>query len=267
VKYLVTGHRGNLGGALLKQLPPDTKGLGRADWEELDSLLSGVDVVIHAASDIKNRADEVPAKWLDSNVMATARLLEKALEHKVKRFIFISSCAVYGQEGVVHEASELSPKNLNGLTKALGEELVQSFCKKHQMDYQIYRVFNTFGGEDHFSVVSKLLYSFRDGQTFNLFNEGKSMRDFIHVDDVASCITELANNEIAGDKTLNLGSGVPCSIQELFQCIPEGKLKVEHKSSIEQSSCTADLTKLRALMDFSPISILDFMNKEVQRLS
>src|SRR6478752_6481910 len=97
MKIALTGASGNFGREFLAQADGDVIAINRGDWDGIAAILSrGIDVVIHAASDLQSSVARSPAGLLDSNLLTTARLLEAMKAHKIPRLVFMSSCAVYG---------------------------------------------------------------------------------------------------------------------------------------------------------------------------
>jgi len=95
MKILLTGAQGNLGSHIVKHCTHEIVPLFREDWPIIGDLLQGVDIVVHAAYDLKSKLFEHPHSVLDSNLMSTIRLLETMKKHQTARLIFISTCAVY----------------------------------------------------------------------------------------------------------------------------------------------------------------------------
>ena len=157
MNILITGARGNLGKHIISNAKEGVlEELNRDNWGNLDNMLSKVDTIIHAAGDIKTSVESSPVSNMDSNVLSTMRLLESSLKHNIKHFYFVSSCAVYGDVNHTNENQACYPISLNGDFKKLNETIVSSFCKANKIDFTCFRVFNTFGGHDKFSIVSKL---------------------------------------------------------------------------------------------------------------
>jgi nucleoside-diphosphate-sugar epimerase len=78
-------------------------------------ISTGVDVIVHVAGDLQTSIMSSPVSVLDSNLMSTLGLLECAKRHGVARFIFISSCAVYGARLETDEDAVVSPSFINGI--------------------------------------------------------------------------------------------------------------------------------------------------------
>lgn len=255
---ILTGARGNLGTAL-QTLGKNHIwiGINRAEWKKLPK--SGIDVVIHAASDLLTPVWKAPSSLIDSNLMSTVRLLENF--PRGARLVFISSCAVYGRGEVTKEETDPTPISMNGITKYLNEVMIRDYCKQHQIDYQILRVFNTFGGNDRFSIVNQLQRALEAGRPFTLFNDGISQRDYIHVDDVARIVSTLVEKPIQF-RTMNIGSGEATRTRDIVDAFRKKHPSLEVASSVREEAeySRADISKLNETLpglSFQPI--LDYI--------
>ena len=262
MNILLTGAEGNFGFEFCRQVLDKNVGsvtrVGRGDWGDIDEKMASVEVVVHAASDLRTSANLEPFRLLESNVMSTATLLESARRHRVKRLVFMSSCAVYGEDMRTGEDSLCCPITINGITKHLNEKLVAQFCESNGIEYQILRVFNTYGGRDRFSIFSKLKNALTNGSVFTLNNEGRMQRDFIHVRDVAAIVLNLATLGIKYTH-MNIGTGVATKISKLVEMVaakfPELLIQPGHAREAEYSR--ADTTRLREYWDGSFIQVED----------
>ena len=262
MNILLTGAEGNFGFEFCRQVLDKNVGsvtrVGRGDWGDIDEKMASVEVVVHAASDLRTSANLEPFRLLDSNVMSTATLLESARRHRVKRLVFMSSCAVYGEDMRTGEDSLCCPITINGITKHLNEKLVAQFCESNGIEYQILRVFNTYGGRDRFSIFSKLKNALTNGSVFTLNNEGRMQRDFIHVRDVAAIVLNLATLGIKYTH-MNIGTGVATKISKLVEMVaakfPELLIQPGHAREAEYSR--ADTTRLREYWDGRFIQVED----------
>ena len=237
--------------------------VGRGDWTEIDEKLVSAGIVVHAASDLRTSATLEPCRLLDSNVMSTANLLEASRRHKVKRFVFLSSCAVYGEDMRTGEDSLCCPITINGISKHLNEKLVAEFCTAHGIEYQILRVFNTYGGNDKFSIFSKLKQALRNATAFTLNNEGRMQRDFIHVTDVASIVLNLSTRNIRYTH-LNIGTGMATKISKLVEMVAERfpQLAIQRGLTQEAEYSRADTTRLREFWNEDFIRVEDYVQEK-----
>lgn len=267
MKILLTGSEGNFGTefrtqAMAKKHAPVIS-VGRGAWSEIDEKLASADVVVHAASDLRTSASREPRRLLDSNVMSTATLLEASRRHRIKRIVFMSSCAVYGEDMRTGEESLCCPITINGISKHLNEKLVAEFCRANGIEYQILRVFNTYGGDDRFSIFSKLRRALENATAFTLNNEGRMLRDFIHVSDVASIVLNLSTRSTAYTH-INIGTGVATKISELIELVASQfpQLVVQGGTTQEAEYSRADITRLREIWSGDFIRVEDYVQKQ-----
>ena len=267
MNILLTGAEGNFGSEFQQQANKNSKvnviSVGRSDWPNLHEKLATVDVVVHAASDLRTSASAAPGRLLDSNVMSTATLLEAARDQRVKRLVFLSSCAVYGEDMRTSEDSLCCPITINGISKHLNEKLVAEFCSANGMEYQILRVFNSYGGDDRFSIFSKLKRALQTRTPFTLNNDGRMQRDFIHVADVASIVLNLSATRIAHTH-LNIGTGVATKISMLVDKVTEQfpQLVVQRGLTQEAEYSRADTTRLREFWTGDFVRVEDYIREE-----
>lgn len=267
MNILLTGAEGNFGSEFRRQT--DAKNdvrvipVGRDDWACIHEKLASCDVVIHAASDLRTSASIAPSRLLDSNIMSTATLLEAARQQRVKRLLFLSSCAVYGEDMRTGEDSLCCPITINGISKHLNEKLVAEFCSAHRIEYQILRVFNSYGGDDRFSIFSKLKRALQTNTPFTLNNEGRMQRDFIHVADVASVVLNLTSTNITHTH-LNIGTGIATKISTLVEMVAAQfpQLVVQRGLTQEAEYSRADITRLREFWTGDFIRVEDYIRKQ-----
>ena len=267
MNILLTGADGNFGSEFRRlasiknfaQVMP----VGRNDWTTLHEKLASSDVVVHAASDLRTSASVAPGRLLDSNVMSTATLLEASRQHHVKRLVFLSSCAVYGEDMRTGEDSLCCPITINGISKHLNEKLVAEFCTAHGIEYQILRVFNSYGGDDRFSIFSKLKRALQTATPFTLNNDGRMQRDFVHVADVASVVLNLSTTSIKHTH-LNIGTGVATKIATLVDMVAAQfpQLVVQRGTTQEAEYSRADTTRLREFWHGDFIRIEDYVREQ-----
>jgi UDP-glucose 4-epimerase len=265
LKALLTGATGNLGTALRETGTLALVPLARGDWPALPDLLAGgVDAVIHAAWDLKTPVTKNPSQVVEANLMTTMRLLEACRDRRVPRFAYVSTCAVYGESTHTAEDAPCHPVTVNGIAKLLNERVIEAFCAEHGIDCQVYRVFNMFGGNDAFSILSHLRRALERSAPFVLNNHGAAQRDFIHVRDVASIIATFVQKKLPAVH-VNVGTGRAtrvCDVVGVVRRLHPG-LRIEHRSVAEAEYSRADTKRLFSLIDgIRFVDVMEFVESE-----
>jgi UDP-glucose 4-epimerase len=263
MNILLTGASGNFGQEFIRQSNHRITPLNRSDWNCLDEMLKGIDIVIHAACDLHSKIEESPAKLLDSNVLSTAKLLEGMKKNKVNHFIFISSCAVYGNSISNKEDSICSPTSINGIGKLLNEKVIECFCKKNKIKFQTLRVFNTYGGNDNFSILSHIRKSLKENISFKLNNNGMAQRDFIHISDVVSIVCKIIDQKIMCPY-LNIGTGKTTRISSISDIIRNSfpEIVISHTQAEEAEYSRANINLLSSKIKHEFISIEKYLHEK-----
>ncbi len=267
MNILLTGAEGNFGSEFQHQASKNSHvsvmTVGRGDWARIHEKMASCDVVVHAASDLRTSASVAPSRLLESNIMSTATLLEATRQQRVKRLVFLSSCAVYGEDMRTGEDSLCCPITINGISKHLNEKLVAEFCSANGIEYQILRVFNSYGGDDRFSIFSKLKRALQTNAPFTMNNDGRMQRDFIHVADVASVVLNLSATKIAHTH-LNIGTGIATKISTLVDMVAAQfpQLVVQRGLTQEAEYSRADTTRLREFWNGDFIRVEDYIRKQ-----
>mgnify|MGYP003588303561 CR=1 FL=1 len=261
MRIALTGPDGNLGSAILDCCRHEIVRIDRQDWDRIDEILSSdIDVVIHAAYDLKNRICNHPTQVLDSNILCTARLLESMHHNNVKKIVFISTCAVYGESTNTNENTLCCPISINGIVKLLSEKMLADYCAANNITYKILRVFNMYGGDDNFSILSHLRNSLKNKTAFQLNNDGLSQRDFVHVSDVANIILMLIDLNYT-HTCLNIGTGHATKICEIVKTVkdkyPELLIKNEYSSEAEYSR--ANISRLKTIVNYNFIDLQKYI--------
>jgi UDP-glucose 4-epimerase len=208
------------------------------DREKLDYILSrsSFDAVMHFAAYIEAGESMVfPERFFRNNSAATLTLLESMLAHNVKRFVFSSTAALYGnpERLPITEDAPLRPMNAYGESKLLVEQMLTWLCRIHGLRYCSLRYFNAAGasgdlGEVHQpeSHLIPLVLQVAAGQreAINIFGtdyptaDGTCIRDYIHVHDLATAHM-LALEALGTHSRLiyNLGNGHGFSVREVIE--------------------------------------------------
>ncbi|GGK05776.1 UDP-glucose 4-epimerase [Lentibacillus kapialis] len=182
------------------------------------------DYVFHQAAQISvARSMASPKEDAHMNIVGTIEALQCAAAHHVKRFIFASSAAVYGETETLPltESSALSPTSFYGLSKASSERYVRLFCSLNQLDYTIFRYANVYGPRQNTlgeaGVVSIFLDQALAKSPLTINGDGTQTRDFIYVKDIArACTMSLMSKDSA---VINLGTNEETSVNELADIV------------------------------------------------
>ncbi|MEU3918539.1 UDP-glucose 4-epimerase GalE [Streptomyces sp. NPDC029004] len=213
------------------------------DRELLDRTLAehAVTGVVHlAAKKQVGQSVEQPLLYYRENVHGLTVLLEAVVEAGVKRFLFSSSAAVYGVPEVelIPESSPCEPINPYGETKLAGEWLVRATGKAHSISTACLRYFNVAGSARPeladtgvFNIIPMFFDRITRGEAPRIFGDdyptpdGTCIRDYIHVADLADAhlavARRLAEQDGAGDLTVNIGRGTGVSVRELADLVAE----------------------------------------------
>jgi len=185
--------------------------------EEVKSVLRNVDVVYHLAGFVLEVVRSKPLEGVHVNVGGTANVLEACRLNGIEKILFASSFYVY--DGIddklrVNEETTLngSKMELFGLTKLIGERMIEGCAKKYGLKYVIFRFGSIYGPGNCTNIVRTFIETAWKGETFEVWGEGKRINQYTFVDDIAEgCVLGLNKvNEI-----YNLISPEQTSIRQL----------------------------------------------------
>lgn len=234
--------------------------------DELLALCDGVDTVFHmAALPRVQYCHEHPAETTDLNVHGTVSVLEAAMRAGVRRVVYSSSGAVYGDEQSMplSETRPVSPTHSYGLQKYAGEQFVTMWPKTYPLETVSLRYFNVYGpGLDprgpYALAVGAFLLARKEGRPITIFGDGTVTRDYVHVRDVARANILAAEREKVGEgEVINVGTGRSITIGELARMFlprdasAEGAI-VYAAPRIEPHDSRADTSRAKELLGWAP---------------
>jgi UDP-glucose 4-epimerase len=231
-----------------------------------------IDTCIHLAAKISVTDSTLnPHDTLDVNVNGTLNLLEECSAHKVRKFVFASSAAAYGESKQlpIKEDHLLDPTSVYGASKVAGESLVSAYSNLRKIENGIsLRFFNVYGkgqSPEYAGVITRFIERLSNGLAPIIYGDGKQTRDFISVDDVVSAILlamKSEDNKISRSNVFNIANGKPISIKELAHLMIkisgsnlEPIYEQERKGDIKFNE--ADITKSKNILGFDPSSNLE----------
>jgi UDP-glucose 4-epimerase len=194
------------------------------NYEKLEMLLEGVDGIFHeAALTIVQESFTMKEEYYDVNVKGTKNVFKIAKKYGIKT-VFASSSSVYGnQERIpILEDCELNPINPYGQTKLECELLAEEYSNEG-VPIMGLRYFNIFGkGQtgSYAGVITKFMNNISKENNLTIYGDGKQIRDFIHVNDIAKANLVAMQSKIPNG-IFNIGSGNPISINNLAKIMIE----------------------------------------------
>ena len=212
---------------------------GVGDRELVESLLEreGIEAIIHlAAFALVPESVAQPQKYVTNNVTAARVLLEAAVRAKIRRFVFSSSCAVYGHPATtpIREDAPLAPVNPYGETKRDYERLLAEVGPKHGIGVVSLRYFNASGateqrGEAHdpetHLIPNVFAAALGNRVALEVYGtdyptaDGTAIRDYVHVADIADAHLRALDVALDGGApvAVNLGTGTGRSVREVVE--------------------------------------------------
>lgn len=221
------------------------------------------DAIIHLAALVsvqESIAD--PALNFSLNVAATQLVAEAARRHGVKRVVFASSAAVYGDatELPLRENAEKRPISPYGAAKLASEALLLGHAASYGFTVRCHRYFNVFGprqdpASPYSGVISIFDRRFRDGAPVTIFGDGQQTRDFISVHDVARANVLAATRAGLASGVVNICTGRATSlleVAEVFRAHYPGAEKPRHAAARAGDivHSLGDASRAAAEMDF-----------------
>ena len=187
--------------------------------------LVGCNAVVHLASSTDViQSFENPLLVNHVNVSGTLNLLKEALANDIKKFVFASSSAVYGDSLPPWKEDMIArPISPYGVSKLAAEHYCLIFAKTYRLPVIILRFFNVYGkrmkSANEASVISSFIEKIRNKQTVTIYGDGKQTRDFLHVNDAVDAILLAMQNNDCINEIYNIGTGKPASINHLFDIL------------------------------------------------
>lgn len=218
----------NLSSGLLANVPRGVRFVEHDVCFPMNEIFSVVrpEVVVHLAAQISvPRSLEDPTLDLSVNVGGTLNILTSAGRAGSRKIIFFSSAAVYGNptQLPVTEDSPVEGVSPYGLSKLTAENYIALLCSRLGLAYTVFRPANIYGPRQSpagdGAVIPSFLSCFLSGRDPVIHGNGTQTRDFVHVRDVAQAVSRALF--MADGSVLNLSSGVPTSIAELWHMIAE----------------------------------------------
>lgn len=249
------------------------------DRPKLWTLLQDVDCVYHLAARVSVPESILyPREYNATNVGGTVCLMEAMRDVGVRRVVFISSGAVYGDQGEqpLQETVFPNPRSPYAVSKLAAEYYVRSIGDLWGIDTVSLRVFNAYGPGQHLPpshapVIPNYLRQAMRGGTLVMHGDGTQTRDYVFVDDVVSAMISAATAPDIDNLVINIGSGTETSIRDLIKIIMEVTgVKTDaiynQRTDPGVSRMRADINLAKEKLGFQPrFSLADGLRLTVER--
>ena len=232
---------------------------------DVEKALEGVDVVFHLAAIVSvDFSVKNPLLVNEVNVGGTLNVLRQSLKAGVKRFVYASSCAVYGEPVnlPIDEEHPTKPMSPYGVSKLAAEYYCRVFCEVYGIETVCLRFFNVYGSRQvvgpYSGVIMKFIDKLKHGKEPIIYGDGEQTRDFVFVGDVVdACLRAMRCRNCVGEM-INVGSGVETTVNrladvliELFGSRDVKPVYAEPKAGDIRRSY-ADLSKAERMLGYKP---------------
>lgn len=277
----VAGHRGLVGGAIVRQLEKEGYGnLLLRTRAELDLTVQAdvnaffererPEYVFIAAAKVGgiHANSTYPADFIRDNLLIQSNIIDAAYTHESRKLLFLGSSCIYPREApqpIPEDAllsGPLEPTNeWYAVAKIAGIKLCQAMRRQYGLDAISAMPTNLYGPGDNFHpenshVIPGLIRRFHEAKVSGVdevavWGTGAPLREFLHVDDLARALLFLMNN-YSDEPIVNVGSGVEVTIAELVETISrvvgfEGRIRFERPEMDGTPRKLVDSTRLRSM--------------------
>ncbi|MCH7321060.1 GDP-mannose 4,6-dehydratase [Solibacillus sp. MA9] len=224
------------------------------------------DFVIHLAAQVSvANSIQNPIYDAEANILGLINMLQLAQQYNVKKFVFASSAAIYGNNTnlPLNETEIPQPIAPYGLSKWVGEQYCSNWETQHKIDVINFRFSNVYGprqtSEGEGGVVATFIAKAHQNETLEIHGDGSQTRDFIYVKDVAYAIFRATQSFITG--TYNLSTNTQTSVFQLVEILKaQGmSLTTTYTNAREGDILHSSLnnTKVKTTLDWVPMYTID----------
>ncbi|RJP80615.1 MAG: NAD-dependent epimerase/dehydratase family protein [Candidatus Zixiibacteriota bacterium] len=270
-QLLGMGHRvvvlDDLSGGFVENVPPGAEFVQGSilDRDLLDRLFGQhrFDYVFHlAAYAAEGLSHFIKHFNYQNNLIGSVNLVNAAVNHDVRRFIFTSSIAVYGV-GQLPMTEEMAPQpeDSYGIAKYAVEMELKATHEMFGLDYVIFRPHNVYGerqniGDKYRNVVGIFMNQILQGKPMTVFGDGEQTRAFSYIGDVAPVIARAAELDAARNQVFNVGADQPYSVNHLARVVAQAMNAPVNMTHLDPRSevihAFSDHAKVEKIFDYRP---------------
>ena len=233
------------------------------NYEEMSKNLKGADIVYHCAATAHEGLSVFSPNFITKNIyQASISVITASITNKVKRFVFCSSMARYGnQKSPFTEDMPTKPEDPYGIAKVAAEDTLKLLCDVHSMDYNIAVPHNIVGPNQKYddpfrNVMSIFINRNLQNKPSIIYGDGNQTRCFSYIDDVIFCLEKLALDKNISKEVINIGPDEETiTINELSKLVSnetgyngEPIYVPGRPQEVKEASCSSD--KARKLLNY-----------------
>lgn len=234
------------------------------DYEKLLPIFENTEYVFHkAAMPQVQYSIENPIETNEININGLLNVLEACRVNKVKRLIFASSSAVYGDQEVLPLTETMIPNPISpyGAHKYIGEIYCKLYSQIYGLETVSLRYMNVFGPRQsatgsYASVIPRFIEFSKQNQPITIVGDGEQTRNFVHVNDVVNAnLLAMQSDKVGKGEIINIGSESQYSVNRIAEIIGGESVYIEAR--IEPRATSADNKTARELLGWEPKVVLE----------
>lgn len=216
------------------------------------------DYVFHYAAVVGVKRTLANPVLVLNDIAGISQILNLSKNTGVKRVFFTSSSEVYGEPVEYPQNEYTTPLNSRlpyAIVKNVGEAYLRSFKREYDLDFTIFRLFNTYGPKQSTDfVISKFLAAALKDKDITIYGDGTQTRTFCHIEDHLDATTNALYNNLLVNDVANIGTDHEITMLELANTIikiTNSESKIIHLPSLKEGDMTRrkpDVTKMRQLL-------------------
>ena len=233
------------------------------DYKNINSIMKNVDVVYHCAATAHEGLSVFsPIEITKNNYLSSVTIFTSAINNKVKRIIFCSSMARYGdQKTPFQEDYKPAPVDPYGISKVAAEDVLKNLCELNNIEWVIAVPHNIIGPKQKYddpfrNVVSIMINRILLGKAPIIFGDGEQKRCFSYIDDCIYCLLKMLDLPEVNKQIINIGPDEEfVTINKIFELcsnITGSNLKAIYKGDrpleVKEATCSAD--KARKILNY-----------------
>ena len=251
------------------------------DFGMMKKITKNIDILCHAAAYAHEGLSSFsPVLISNNNVTGSVSVFTAAIVNKVRRIVYCSSMARYGNIKIpFKEEDELKPVDPYGVSKVAAENILKILSKTHDIEYNIAVPHNIIGPKQKYddpyrNVVSIMINLMLQKKNPIIYGDGNQKRTFSDIDDCIYCLDKLLTDPKIVSQVVNIGPDEECiSINELYRLLSnklkfnlEPKYLADRPNEVKEATCSAD--KARKVLGYkTSVSLDESLDKIINYIS